>query len=122
MTRRGSPRISAAAASHPGGTAHPGVPRPDRLARSGTRYRGQVFRAHDPQYLDLLRTVAARGGGRLDADTVMGRTSLDAALVGAGAAVAAARYAMGGEPAFAAVRSTGTSRAARRRDGFLPDQ
>src|SRR6185436_19454446 len=67
----------------------------------------QVLRAHDQRYLELLRTVAARGGGRLDADTVMGPTSLDAALLGAGAAVAAARFAIGGAPAFAAIRPPG---------------
>jgi acetoin utilization deacetylase AcuC-like enzyme len=67
----------------------------------------QLLRAHTDAYLDLLRSVAARGGGRLDADTVMSPSSFDAAVVGAGAAIAAAKAALDGVPAFAAVRPPG---------------
>lgn len=67
----------------------------------------QVLRAHSASYLELLREVSRRGGGRLDADTVMGPSSYDAALVGAGAAIEAARLALAGQPAFAAVRPPG---------------
>jgi acetoin utilization deacetylase AcuC-like enzyme len=67
----------------------------------------QLLRAHSRLYLDLLRATADRGGGRLDADTVMSGESYQAALVGAGAAVAAARSALAGRAAFAAVRPPG---------------
>jgi acetoin utilization deacetylase AcuC-like enzyme len=68
---------------------------------------GQLCRAHARSYLELLRTVAARGGGRLDADTVMSSTSYDVAVLGAGAAIAAARVALEGGPAFSAFRPPG---------------
>jgi acetoin utilization deacetylase AcuC-like enzyme len=67
----------------------------------------QLLRAHSQPYLDLLQATASRGGGRLDADTVVGRSSYRAALVGAGAAVGAAKSALAGRPAFAAVRPPG---------------
>lgn len=66
-----------------------------------------LARVHAPRYLALLRDVAALGGGRLDADTVMSAGSLDAARYAAGAAMAAARLALEGKPAFAAVRPPG---------------
>ncbi len=66
-----------------------------------------LARVHTPRYLSLLGEVAALGGGRLDADTVMSAGSLDAARHAAGAAMAAARLALEGQPAFAAVRPPG---------------
>jgi acetoin utilization deacetylase AcuC-like enzyme len=69
--------------------------------------REQLLRAHTGPYLDHLQEVARKGGGRLDADTVMGPTSYDAALAGAGAAIRVAELALGGSPAFAAVRPPG---------------
>src|SRR5262245_56001175 len=69
--------------------------------------REEILRAHASEYLDFIKSVGERGGGRLDEDTVMSPDSYAAALVGAGAAVAVARFAMKGEPAFAAVRPPG---------------
>jgi len=66
-----------------------------------------LSRVHTPRYLALLRGVAAQGGGRLDADTVMCAASYDAARYAAGAAVAAVRLALEGKPSFAAVRPPG---------------
>lgn len=66
-----------------------------------------LSRVHAPRYLALLREVAARGGGRLDPDTVMCAASYDAARHAAGAAMGAARLALEGKPAFAAVRPPG---------------
>jgi acetoin utilization deacetylase AcuC-like enzyme len=66
-----------------------------------------LSRVHTPRYLALLREVAAQGGGRLDPDTVMCAASYDAARHGAGAAMAAARLALEGKPAFAPVRPPG---------------
>ena len=69
--------------------------------------REQLLRAHGAAYLDQIQEVARHGGGRLDADTVMGPTSYDAAVVGAGAAIMVTRLALDGSPAFAAVRPPG---------------
>jgi len=75
-------------------------------------------RAHSAAYLDHLRAVDRAGGGVLDADTVMGPGSLDAARRAAGAAVGAARSALDGVPAFAAVRPPGHHATATRAMGF----
>lgn len=40
--------------------------------------------AHDAEYVSAIRDIVARGGGRLDADTVASPGSWDAALAGAG--------------------------------------
>ena len=71
--------------------------------------------AHDPAYVAAVRALAERGGGALDADTVVSEGSWDAATAGAGAALDAvdhvlARDAAGARAArraFAAVRPPG---------------
>ncbi len=75
-------------------------------------------RVHHPEYLRRLEVVTQRGGGRLDADTVMVAGSLGAARHAAGAAVAAARSALAGIPAFAAIRPPGHHATAREAMGF----
>ncbi len=62
---------------------------------------------HDAKYLANVRAIAERGGGRYDADTVLSRDSFRAALHAAGAAIAVARLALNGRPAFAPVRPPG---------------
>lgn len=66
-----------------------------------------LLRAHTPGYLAMLQDVARKGGGRLDEDTVMSRSSFEAARHAAGAAVRAAKLAVSGAPAFAATRPPG---------------
>ncbi len=66
-----------------------------------------LLSVHASHYLDQLQELCARGGGRLDADTVTNEHSYTAAIHGAGAAVAAAQRALDGEPAFAAIRPPG---------------
>jgi acetoin utilization deacetylase AcuC-like enzyme len=80
--------------------------------------RAALERAHPAAYLDHLEAVARAGGGRLDADTVMNGASYRAAVHGAGAAVAAARSALDGTPAFAAVRPPGHHATATQAMGF----
>jgi len=80
--------------------------------------RPAVERVHPVAYLDRLERLAAAGGGILDADTVMSAGSFAAALHAAGAAVAAAASALGGVPAFAAVRPPGHHALADRAMGF----
>jgi acetoin utilization deacetylase AcuC-like enzyme len=80
--------------------------------------RAVVERVHPGAYLDRLDRLAAAGGGVLDADTVMSAGSFVAALHAAGAAVAAAGCALGGVPAFAAVRPPGHHALADHAMGF----
>jgi acetoin utilization deacetylase AcuC-like enzyme len=64
---------------------------------------------HDPRYVDTVREVAARGGARLDADTVVSEGSWDAATAGAGCLLDAVDMVLDGraDRAFAAVRPPG---------------
>lgn len=80
--------------------------------------REALERVHPAGYLDGLQRLVARGGGRLDADTVASPGSWDAAIRAAGGAVAAARSALEGVPAFAAVRPPGHHALADHAMGF----
>ncbi len=64
---------------------------------------------HDPRYVDQVRSAAAAGGARLDADTVVSEGSWDAATAGTGAVLDAIDLAMGDGPrrSFCAVRPPG---------------
>jgi acetoin utilization deacetylase AcuC-like enzyme len=65
--------------------------------------------AHDPAYIERVRSIAASGGGRLDADTVESEGSWDAATAGAGCVLDAVDLAMNGGAirSFSAVRPPG---------------
>ncbi|MGI8478048.1 MAG: histone deacetylase family protein [Thermomicrobiales bacterium] len=54
----------------------------------------QLERVHDPRYVEAIRRLARDGGAWLDADTLCGPDSVDVAMLGAGAAVAAVDAAM----------------------------
>ncbi len=41
----------------------------------------QIYRVHDERYVQALRTLADRGGGRIDSDTVVSAQSYEAALL-----------------------------------------
>src|SRR2546426_428794 len=56
-------------------------------ARPATREA--LERVHSARYLDGLERLARQGGGALDADTVMGADSWDAAVAAAGVAIGA---------------------------------
>src|SRR5215207_2189255 len=79
-----------------------------------------VERVHDPRYVEALRDLAARGGGWIDADTMVAPESFDVALLAAGAAVAAVDAALDGriERAFALVRPPGHHATPRHGMGF----
>src|SRR5689334_5075660 len=65
--------------------------------------------AHEPRYVDQVRTIVAAGGGRLDADTVTSEGSWDAATAGAGSVLDAIDFAFGdgARRSFCAVRPPG---------------
>ncbi len=65
--------------------------------------------AHDPAYIDAVRTMAEAGGGRFDADTTVSEGSWDAATAGAGCVLDAVERALDGRNrrAFCAVRPPG---------------
>jgi acetoin utilization deacetylase AcuC-like enzyme len=69
----------------------------------------ELERVHDPALVTTVRDVCAAGGGRLDPDTFASAGSWDAALLAAGAGLAAieALDAGAGDAAFCAVRPPG---------------
>jgi acetoin utilization deacetylase AcuC-like enzyme len=80
--------------------------------------RAALERVHPRAYLDRLERLAARGGGALDADTVMGPRSWEAALAAAGVALAAVERGLAEGTAFAATRPPGHHALAARAMGF----
>ena len=69
----------------------------------------ELSRVHSPEYISCVASVAQRGGGWLDADTVVSPASYDVARYAAGGAIAAVDAVMKGkvESAFALVRPPG---------------
>ena len=65
--------------------------------------------AHDPAYVEMVRTLADGGGGRIDGDTVVSAGSWLAATAGAGCVLDGVDLALSGEipRSFSAVRPPG---------------
>lgn len=82
--------------------------------------REEIEMVHDPRHVDRIAAMAAAGGGRADADTVVSPASFTAARRAAGALLEAADAAMaGGNPrAFALVRPPGHHATPDRAMGF----
>ncbi len=74
---------------------------------------------HDRRYLEQVAALSSRGGGSLDEDTHLSPRSWDAALLAAGAALAALEHALAGRGnSFAAIRPPGHHALRERAMGF----
>jgi len=73
---------------------------------------------HTRAHLDRLEALAARGGGPLDADTILGPRSWEAALASAGVALAAVDQGLRHGTAFGVTRPPGHHALADRAMGF----
>jgi len=80
--------------------------------------RESLVGVHGARYLDLLEQLAARGGGVLDADTIMGPRSWESALAAAGVARGAVERGLETGTAFGATRPPGHHALAGRAMGF----
>jgi acetoin utilization deacetylase AcuC-like enzyme len=69
----------------------------------------RLLLCHDAEYLAAVRALAARGGGRVEVDTVVSPASVDVAALGVGAACDAVERVVRGEAkrAFCAIRPPG---------------
>ncbi|MHB1988481.1 MAG: histone deacetylase family protein [Acidimicrobiales bacterium] len=82
--------------------------------------RHELELVHDAHYIDTLQELCSQGGGRLDADTVVGPASYQAALRAAGAGLDAVERLRGGGTgaAFLALRPPGHHALSSRAMGF----
>ena len=80
--------------------------------------REAILRVHPAGYLDALEAIGAAGGAALDADTVMGPRTWEAALAAAGVALAAVERGVRDGTAFGATRPPGHHALAARAMGF----
>jgi acetoin utilization deacetylase AcuC-like enzyme len=125
---------SPACRHHYGGAGHPERPqrleavlealrRPDLAAdmswvEAQPAPRAAIERVHPPDYIDLLEAMAGRGGGALDADTILGPRSWESVLASAGVAVAAVEQGLRSGRAFGVTRPPGHHALADRAMGF----
>lgn len=79
-----------------------------------------LLRVHTAGHLDALDTLARRGGGQVDDDTLLSPASMDVARLAAGAATDAVRRVVGGEDrrALCLIRPPGHHASADRAMGF----
>jgi acetoin utilization deacetylase AcuC-like enzyme len=70
-----------------------------RVAEAPVAPADDLERVHAPAYLELVERFCRSGGGALDPDTVVGPPSWEAAVRGAGGAVAAVTEVAAGAPA-----------------------
>jgi acetoin utilization deacetylase AcuC-like enzyme len=80
--------------------------------------RQSLEAVHTAEYLDMLERMGARGGGLLDADTIMGPRSWESVLASVGVALAAVERGIEAGTAFGATRPPGHHALAGRAMGF----
>jgi acetoin utilization deacetylase AcuC-like enzyme len=71
---------------------------------SPTATREQIERVHPPHHIDRIESLCRRGGGMIDMDTLVGEGSFEAALHGAGGAVAVVDALLGADADAGGVR------------------
>ena len=126
--------------SHPSSLEHDTGPHPEQPARivaiereleardwlgyerveSGEVERGALLAVHPSRHVELIERAAGRGGGHIDADTVVSEGSFIAALHAAGGAVAVVDAVVGGgaRAAFSVHRPPGHHAEPARAMGF----
>ncbi len=79
-----------------------------------------VSRVHSQRMITLVENLSARGGGRIDLDTLVSRRSFEAALYAAGGTIGAVQACLEGrvESCFALVRPPGHHATPRQPMGF----
>jgi acetoin utilization deacetylase AcuC-like enzyme len=119
---------------HYGGAGHPERPQRFESVLEGLRRsdlqphldwieappatRPPIERVHPSAYIDMLETLAERGGGALDGDTILGPRSLESVLASAGVALAAVDAGLRHGSAFGITRPPGHHALADRAMGF----
>jgi acetoin utilization deacetylase AcuC-like enzyme len=79
----------------------------------------QVAAIHGRRYIDQVKAICQHGGGYLDVDTILSKSSYDAALMAAGGAITAVDAVIGEyDNAFALVRPPGHHAKPNRGMGF----
>ncbi len=80
----------------------------------------ELLRVHTPEYLQELKRFCDAGGGRIETDTVVSKTSYDVARYAAGCVVEAVNQVMEGQAqrAFCAIRPPGHHALADQAMGF----
>jgi acetoin utilization deacetylase AcuC-like enzyme len=80
--------------------------------------RGAIERVHPAEYVSMLEAMAGRGGGSLDADTLLGPRSWESVLASAGVAISAVEQGIRSGTAFGVTRPPGHHALASRAMGF----
>ncbi len=80
--------------------------------------RAALERVHPAAHIDRLETMAAAGGGALDADTFLGPSSWESVLASAGVALTAVEQGIATGTAFGATRPPGHHALAAQSMGF----
>ncbi|CAB1098407.1 unnamed protein product [Ectocarpus sp. CCAP 1310/34] len=78
-----------------------------RSEKGRERALAAIERVHNPEYLEEVRRVCAKGGGAADFDTYICPDTFEVCIAAASAWMDAAESAAGGSPAFALARPPG---------------
>jgi acetoin utilization deacetylase AcuC-like enzyme len=77
-----------------------------------------IEKIHPTQYIQTVQQISERGGGAIDADTIVSAKTYDVALLAVNAWIDGVEIAMAGEPAFVLARPPGHHAEPKRGMGF----